>query len=1563
MPVVRWLHKIWNTFWAIVVVVFTIVVIGAGVIFGVAQLDSSKTFLATQIEKNFSKKYNGVLTIGKLDGLIPFSIELQDVNLYPDSSSVQSVFHSDSISTNLDFFALLGQRFVVTGLSINTPRIMIDQESKNSLLHALKKKSTISSQDSAGIDAPFFEILAPNAIVTNGTVVIKNAFEGSKLTPYSDSITVRDIDVSMYFEYHKNERLLDIENLSFFTKEIDSGRTKINGQIYSNDRFLEFNSFNVVNENSYLNITGRLDGIDIYKPNLLEQLKEAEYNLDLRELSISDARMNDLVFDSVFFKKPLFLSSEISGRLNNLELNTANIRYGNSEISFSGLIANAFSEDSLTYEAAISEIIVDTSDVKDFALDITQYQLNAIPDISITADLSGNVRSIKGRLAGMGNRGKITFDGAIGFGDQKNMNVAYQTDSLDIGNLFGKVIQSSKITSSGELITSDYTSPSSFKWFSFESTGFEINDSTFNKVKIDAIGEAGVLRPNFLVNAKGGTLQGKGIIDMSSPNNTSIKFDGTGQKLDTKYLSQLNELAEVIADIEYTVDLQGGSFDDISGTVSIDVPLATVGEDTLRPHLLYADIANTAGNDKSLRITTTVADITLEGDYQLTNLRALFNHWKSYFQKRVKSELFASSLTPASSHSETQLINQNFEFTGHIKDVGLVKKYYPEFPDIQTSSRITSNITSDSLRLLFNADITDTKFRFKEYEADTLRTQITGSFRYDSELKDFSNFLVQSHAERLKTPFFNTQGLIVDLGLDKDSIFIETNINAIGEEASLKLVSDGALTDSSVVLNLNDFFLGSEAYAWKNRDSLKLIYTDEKRLILDTFAFENNEELFIAEGTFSNDVEDSVSYNFRGVRLDRISDLINGEIGFGGNLNGAFTTRTLTRIPTIVGELSLEALSLNSQIVGDFNISSVFNQALNRFDTNVSVYTDSTIYPNYFLRNDRQGQDFDFNGYVLAPVAGEFPDVDSLFYFDLDFNAIDLWVIPFLAPKVFTEMSGTATGSGQIWGNLETYDFLVDYEIGTEDAVYIKPRFIDTYYYGQGPVTFTRSDGLVFEDIFLIDPSGGMAVLNGWYNFNDFDLVNSMNIQLEMDEFKFLNNEFDPTAPFFGEAYGTGIIGITGTNVAPVLSTIEPINISDFSRVELPLLEETDLDEDNKFIRFVDSFDEFDADSGSGSDNTTFTIDEELDLSQLTFKERFTLDLQFVADNPMEVRLIFDQVTGDIVSTNGTGRLRIRLEDEDVSIFGRLDISGGDYQFVSGDIFTRRFILEPNGSIIWEGEPDNARVNIDAVYSARPNIRTLTTSRAELDLDDPESVQRAPVDLVLNISGSLSSVENDFYFRLPDNFESRQNSTLSTQITSLNRNEEEKLLQATSFLLMGDFIPASSVNGASSLTQNFSGSSAVLNPLLSNQVISPLLSNQINSLLRSDITSFDVDFNLNTYNQVDLGLALRLYNDRIILRRDGQITGAQSNIGDIGATYKINRIFSVTAFHRQDPTFSNLSSGQESQQAQDINGVGVEAQVSFNTWQDFFRRLGSPFRKLFGTNKKEEENKEDENPS
>ena len=1563
MPLLRWLHKSWNAFWvSFGIIGLTLIFIGA-IGFGILQLKVTKTYIATRIEKNFSEKYEGVLTIGQLRGIVPMNFELKEVNLYPDSSSTEAVFHADSLSANLDVFALLRQEFIVTGLSVDAPTLIIDGTNKDAFLAAIKKKPEIAITDKEEAEKPFFEILAPNVIVRSGTVIIRKLFETPKSFTTSDSLSFRDINLSMFFEYKSTQRFLDINNLTMRIPEFDIPKAQVYGQIYNNNRFLEFNSFNLNTSDTYLRFSGKANDVDLFKDELIAQLKAANLDVDLDELIVAPQRVEQFLPNAPKLDKAIFATMNIDGSLDSLFVNHATLQYGNSGFKATGRLTNLLHIKNLGYNLSLRETIFDKVDAESLIKQISESQLNALTNLIITADLEGNLHKLNGIIDGVSDRGRVQLNGSIGLQEDRELDLKFKTDSLDLGGgIIGK-IASSKLTSQGSLKVKDYRDFNTIEELRANFQEGQFNGILFDLLDINAPRKDGIITPIFTLITNNATLSGNGVLDLRNDVKT-LKLEGSGTNVDLKNLTQLESMANAIIDVEYEVDLAGSSIDDAVGKVSVDISDAIIAKDTLSPHLIYADLSNNPNGTKLLRLTTSALDLTLEGNYYPSQLPELAKYWGTFFKKRFSDEV----LFDEEKNSFVKPVifkNHDVKLVAQVKNLDYIKTYFPDTPDFYSSARITSNISVNDSRLLFNVDVYDKLFRYEDKRADSLRAQLTGSFRYDERIRDFSGFELRTDIEHLTSDLIEAEGFELMASLNRDSITVSQSIKRIGNDVAFSMEGSAVIQDTSVTMNIHQFKLGSDFYNWTNRGTPSVTFTNKKEWIVEKFIFESEQQYLDVEGIFSDNVSDSVNYLIRGVDLGKISDIIRGKIRFSGNLNGTFTTRSLTTIPSIEGIIDLQRFAMSDNVVGDLKISSVFNHPLNRFDTSIKIKTDSTRYPEYFVRNDREGQNIEINGYVLAPKNGKFPEVDSLFNFDINLNSVDLWVIPYLAPKVFTDMAGIAEGDGKIWGNLDDYDFYLDFGIGMNDAVYMKPKFLDTYYYGQGPVRFSRHEGLVFTDIFLIDPSGGMAILDGYYNFNDFSGVHSMDINIQADEFQFLNSEFDADLPFYGKAYGSGLIRMYGSNLKPVIETTTPFVLSDFSEIGLPLLEETEFDEDSKFIRFVESFDILDNDTTTSGNNSVFNNSKEIDPSTLTFAQRFTLDLQFVANNPMTVKLVFDPVTGDVITSDGTGRLRIRLQDQDLSIFGKFDITGGTYQFVSGDIFTRKFTLESGGSIVWEGEPANARINLNAVFSARPDIQTLTSTRTERD---PSNVQRVPIDLVLNIGGSLSSIQNNFYFRLPNNFESRQNSTLLSQINALNQNEEEKLLQATSFLLLEDFIPSnSSVGGASSLTDNLSSNAgaAVLNPLLSSQVISPLLSNQINSLLRSDLSTLDVDFSLNTYNQIDLGVALRLYNDKIILRRDGQITGAQSNIGDLGATYRINRTLSVSAFHRQDPTFSGNEGGQQTQQTQDINGVGIETTYGFNSWNEFFKKLAIPFRKIFGIreNKEVAAIKEEENPS
>lgn len=1555
----RWLHKTWSAFWTSIGIILGLIILLGTLTFSLLQLPVSKNYIINKIEDRFNNQHFGVLKLGEFSGMLPVSLQFESINLYPDSSSFNPVFSSDTVSATLDLWALFGNRFVVNGLTIDTPMLRVTNDSSRSILRAIKKRKSTSSVETDTTDArsTFVEILAPSVVVENGFIVIEDPLPNLPEAP--DSLTLRNLNLNMFLDYNAVGRFIDIDRLDVEIPELGIEKAGLYGQVFNDDRFLEFNAFNIRFGNSLLNFSGEADGVDLLKPNLLSQLKLSQLNVEVKDLLVEPTILKKVFKNYPDIDRSIYLSLEGEGDIDSLWFDQFEFIYGESALDGFGYVTNPLYIESIKYGAEFSNILIDTTELELIYPEFTKAQLNAITTSRFEVELTGNKESINSQLNVVGERGSISINGTLGFSELLPLKVKAVIDSLDLGGIFLDQLVYSDLSG---VIDIQSTSLKNIRSALGEAE-ISLLDGSINEVAFDSINasgdwDSGFIRPSFRFIAPDAFLSGMGTVDLTD-STPSVEFSGKGSNLDIKGFSKIEEMASAVVDVEYELFLKGSNKNNVYGQLSLDIPFSIVNGDTLPSHQFYADFNEPGSSSRSLRVTSTALDVSMNGVFEPTDVLKLTPYWSQYLKERLDEEFFLKR-EKISEVIQPIVKDQNFQLDFNLKNIALLQYYFPDSPKFISSAKVSSNINMNAERLLFNSTISDSKFSFDKIESDSIIVQITGSFRHNEAIKSFGSLKVEAQARELSSELIAGKDVNISIDLDKDSIQVAQTIATIGEETSFDMNGEVALTDTSLNITINNFELGSELYKWQNNRKPYFSYLSGNKLEFTDFTFSNFDEFISVEGTLSNQPTDSVKYIVRSVDLGRISQLIKGRIDFSGNLDGIFTTRSLTRIPTIQGELNIFELGLDDNVVGDINVKSSFNQALNRFDTNISVLTDSTKYPEYYIRNDRSGQDIELNGYVLAPVEGQFPDVDSLFNFDLNFDNIDLWIIPFIAPKVFSEMSGKATGQGYVWGNLDTYDFNIDYEIGMDDAVYLKPRFLDTYYYGQGAVSFTRSSGIDFKDVFVIDPSGGSAIISGTYNLNDFQKIHSIDLSIQMDEFQFLNSSFDPNTPFFGKAYGSSTIRMTGTNLNPVLSTITPIYISDFSNIGIPLLEETKFDEDSKFIRFVDDF-SFSNERGNatGNNSSAFIPVVEEDPFDRTFVERFTLDLQFISAQQMTVQLIFDPITGDIITANGTGRLRIRLQDEALSMFGQFDISDGNYQFVSGDIFTRRFEIARGGTITWDGSPTDARLNLEAVYQARPDINTLTRARSEID---QETSQRVPVELVLSIGGSLSSIENNFYFRLPNTFETRQNTTLSTQINNLNRNEDEKLIQATSFLLMGDFIPSTtaSTDGTNSLSSNFSGSGAVLNPLLSSQVISPLLSNQINSLLRSDIGSLDIDFNLNTYNNVDLAVALRLYNDRIILSREGQITGAQSNIGDLGATYRINQTLSVTAFHRQDPTFSSFGGTEESQQAQDINGVGLEAEVSFNSWNEFFRKITKPFRRLFGIKGKKVEPQQEE---
>ncbi len=1562
MAVLRWLHKIWTFLLYAATTIFITLLVIAALIIGVLQLPASKEKISEEISTLFNSQFKGSLEFESITGLLPFRAELNNPRFYSPADSANPVLSLELISIRLNTWDLLQRQLTISGFEFDTPVLTLEKPDPDSLfsIGAVFEPSQKRADNEAASGLPnwlkTYEIFAPSVEIKNGTVSIHHLPASIKNLEMSLPFSIEGLNASFFIEFNRQQRFIELTQFSAGLPDTPIEDIELSGQIFSDDQFFELNQFTIKTGLLSSTLNFETYPVDFLAIDLTDKLKAANYRIVIDEFIANSEAIGKIMPAFPSFDDSIFMESSLEGTLDTMYVDYFRTVTGESSIQMSGILQNIFSEE-FRYLADFENVVFSENELRLIKNELNlELDETALGKPILRGSVIGTLKNLRPELSLVTNAGSIQLQSDIEFNNDRVYDLSLRTDSLNLAPFIRNDIRESSVNSFIEINGSGFNWPD----INFEVTA-RLDSGFVNHINYST----GTMTFNYSDRLLTHDIKFK-------QDDSEIKINGRYSKdeelhhivlnselvnVNPRELFQLEKVSVTNLNLEFETDLHVSCLNDLYGRISFDVKNAMAGSDSIMPHQLFADLDAPGNGSRNLRLTSTFFDGTLSGTVVPDQIPDITRYWYEYIAAQVREEILfdADSLLAFRGQRDTlQNPGQvDLSFTGEIKNTSVLKYYIENFPRIESDARFTVNLNADPDRLIATANLSDPVFSLNGIEATEVNANFTSSFRYSEALKQYSTIDLQFNSSRFKYNDIESGQLLLNASMRDDSLMVTGSISDISDRINLNTSTLVTLMNNRVEVLLEEFSLGNADYLWTTESRPVIRFFRDESVELDRLRFRSGTEILEVNGILSENPDDSLAYNIRNINLARISDLIDGRISFSGNVNGDFLTRSLTTTPGIQGSFDVNRIMINNRTIGDLKMRSRLNPEEDQFDTTISIRTDPQKYSRYYAENDSIGMDILLDGFIKIP--DEQQDVDDLFYFDADLKEIDMWILSFIIPNIIEEMEGRASGTGYISGNMDDFDFNADASV---ENIFARPVFVNTEYTLNGDLSFNKTDGLFLDDLILTDSRGGTGTLKGVVDLNNFEPTTYLDLTLDLNDFHFMNNPFDPDIPFFASLYGTGQARLTGSNFSPLLRTTVPLKISSQSRFSIPLQDETEVESDRRFIQFVDSFDldkiwAAKSDTAGGDADLT---DEQLE--NLTFLERFTLDLQFEAEQEINFQLIFDPLTNEVLNANGTGQIRLLLEDQTVSMFGRFSIQGGDYLFVSGDIFTRRFTLEPGGTIAWEGEPTNARLDLNAIFRARPDISTLLATTGGGAATESGTGQRVPVELVLGIRGTVSQIENDFFFRVPTGIEGSLDPTLSTQINNLNQNEDDKLLQATSILLTGNFIPLtqSQTEGRRAFGDQLSGTSVVVNPLLSSQIINPLLSNQINSLLSSDI-SFDVDVNLNAYNEVDLGVALRLYNDRIVLRREGQITGEQGDIGDLGATYRISRVFSITAFHRQDPTLT-VTSGASTRQGQEMNGIGLEAQFQFNTWQEIARRFSKPFRQLFSIHEEDENDSE-----
>ena len=320
-----------------------------------------------------------------------------------------------------------------------------------------------------------------------------------------------------------------------------------------------------------------------------------------------------------------------------------------------------------------------------------------------------------------------------------------------------------------------------------------------------------------------------------------------------------------------------------------------------------------------------------------------------------------------------------------------------------------------------------------------------------------------------------------------------------------------------------------------------------------------------------------------------------------------------------------------------------------------------------------------------------------------------------------------------------------------------------------------------------------------------------------------------------------------------------------------------------------------------------------------------TLNFNLNVTRDAVAQIVLDKATGSILRGSGDGNLALNIDTNGrFEMFGEITVDNGEYQFKN--IVNKDFEVQKGGTIIWDGNPYDAEMDITAINYTRANPSVL--------LDEIASSRKIDVELYTMITGKLSAPNLDFDVKIPN-----ASSVVANELEFKMRSEDDKLTQFFSLLATGAF--ARTDNNRT----GFDGNAAIAGTLA--QKASQLLSNMLESENENfevgvtyDIGTDNTVQDVTTDDQLGLEVSGRIADKVIVSGKVGVPVGSNTNsnvIGEVEVKVPLNtaETFQAKFYNRQNEIQFDVVEGEGYTQ-----GVGISYRFDFNDGNEFLEKIG-----------------------
>ncbi|MBT8287036.1 MAG: translocation/assembly module TamB [Flavobacteriaceae bacterium] len=905
--------------------------------------------------------------------------------------------------------------------------------------------------------------------------------------------------------------------------------------------------------------------------------------------------------------------------------------------------------------------------------------------------------------------------------------------------------------------------------------------------------------------------------------------------------------------------MRGKNIDDIYGKISFFNTSYTNQDDVY----FFKDFEVTSRFDENIRfITINSPDIIqgeLSGQFVIRDIGKLFENSLGNIYTNYKP--FAIS--------DNQFINFNFSIYNKIAEV-----FYPKLK-LGSNTYIRGRVESNANK--FKLTFRSPEISFDENFAKDIALQVDND-------NPFFNTLVE--IDSLHSNFYKVSDLSLVNVTKNDTLFVKSEFtggkrNDDAFDLSLFYTINEnnksviGIRQSEVQFKGNSWFINDDGTHLNN------IVFDRglKNISLNDLSMKHqNEEIFL-KGLISNSGKTDIDLDFRDVELTKVSPTVEN-LTLEGIVNGSLNIKQQDDIYIPESNVMIENFKMNEINLGSFRANIVGNASLTNYAVDIQLKEDNE-------ESLRVKGNLD--------VAGKNASIDV----NVAFNRFLLEPLNPFGDGNITNIRGEVSGNARIGGQLSRPN--ISGQLSLVDAGMTIPYLNVDYELEDETQVTLRDQSFIFQNAQLTDSEYfSRSILNG--KVSHVNLSNwSLGLDINSDRLLVLNTGDSEDALYYGTAFVNGNINIIGPTEQLIIRA--EVSSEEGTVFKIPL-NDTEAFGYSSYIHFL-----------SPEEKEARLKGEVTLLNEIKGLE---MDFDLTVNENAEIEIVIDRDSGSTIKGRGNGGLLAQINTNGkFNMYGDFIVTEGVYNFIYGGLIEKEFDVLPGGTLVWEGDPLQAQINIRAVYDkiqANPTIL----------LDNPIN-RSIPVEVEIHLTGELEKPDPTFNLRFPN-----VNTTLNSELQYRLDDDESRQFQALSLLATGSFRNELSFGAQDAIGLVSDRAAALLNSLIS--------SSDGKLDVGFDFQLSDNNPNYESDSRVGVTLSTQL-SDRILVngKVGVPVGGVNETVvaGDIEIEVLLNedRTLTLKVFNREN---SIRNFGEQIGYTQ---GVGLSYNVEFDNLKELFEKI------------------------